>query len=286
MRRDEILVTADELRQKLAEPSLLILDCRFSLADPKAGSKAFAEGHVPGAGFADLENDLSAELTPDSGRHPLPTPSEAAGAFRRLGVSNDSSVVVYDDSSGAFASRAWWMLRWLGHTDVRLLDGGLAAWKRYGLPLEAGDASAEEGDFAGNARADLIIGSEALGKLDMTSTTLCDAREPDRFLGKAEPIDTIAGHIPGARNTPFSRALDANGRFLETEQLRDLWVEYLDGDLRREWTAMCGSGVTACHLAVSSLLAGASEPRLYAGSWSEWIRNPARPVAGLRSTEE
>ena len=279
MQRSDLLIDANLLDAERTDPALLVLDCRFDLADKRAGRRAYRKAHIPGARYADLERDLSAPVRPGSGRHPLPSPGRAVDAFRGLGVRNDSRVVVYDDTGGAYASRAWWMLRWLGHGQVRLLDGGFPAWTAAGLPTESGDIGGRRGDFVGEPRKERVIETRELSELDLNNTPLCDAREPSRFAGEAEPIDLEAGHIPGARNTPYSATLDECGCFLDAERLASFWVQALDGRPQRDWVAMCGSGVTACHLAVSALLAGANEPRLYAGSWSEWITDSTRPLA-------
>ena len=279
MQRRSLLIDAIELDSERRDPSLVILDCRSDLLDKKAGRRAFLTGHIPGASFTDLEKDLAAATGPGTGRHPLPTPERAVDAFRRVGVNNHSRVVAYDDRGGACAARAWWMLRWLGHRDVRLLDGGFQAWTNAGLPVEKGNAEGPRGDFDGVAAAGWTVDAQELMQLDLAETFLCDARDSERFSGEVEPIDSKAGHIPGARNTPFMETLDENAQFLATEQLVSFWVKALDGRLDRNWVAMCGSGVTACHLAVSALLAGAEQPRLYAGSWSEWITDPERPTS-------
>lgn len=279
MQRQSLLIDAVELESERRDPSLRILDCRSDLLDRHAGKRAFNDGHIPDACFVDLEGELSAPTGPGTGRHPLPTPKHASDSFRRAGVNSDSRVVVYDDKGGAHAARAWWMLRWLGHSDVRLLDGGYPAWTRAGLPVDCGEVDVEPGDFSGVPAPDWVIDARELAQLDLAETFLCDARDSERFWGEIEPIDRKAGHIPGARNTPFLATLDENGRFLDTEQLASFWVKALEGRLDRPWVVMCGSGVTACHLAVSGLLAGARMPLLYAGSWSEWITDSSRATA-------
>jgi thiosulfate/3-mercaptopyruvate sulfurtransferase len=211
----------------------------------------------------------------------LPEPAVLARTFRRLGVSCDTPVVVYDASGGAIAGRAWWSLRWLGHDDVRLLDGGLHAWQAAQLPLQEGEVGAEPGDFAAAPRrgfvvstAEVVAGLEEYGEL-----RLVDARDEARFRGEVEPIDAVAGHIPGSRNLPFTEALNEDGTFRRQAALQALWRGVLsEPPLEAAWSVMCGSGVTACHLVISALLAGYREPRVYVGSWSEWIRDPDRPV--------
>jgi thiosulfate/3-mercaptopyruvate sulfurtransferase len=268
-----------DLFGELQDDNTVLLDTRFSLLSASAGRDAYHEGHIPGAAYLDLDNDLAAPVTATSGRHPLPDAETAARAFRRAGVNRDSRVVVYDDSAGSMAARAWWMLRWLGHEQVRLLDGGINAWQEEAFQLECGQPVIHAGDFRADPRPGLVVGTSALQEIDLSETALLDARDAERFSGLVEPIDAVAGHIPGAENFPYLSTIDEVGRFLATERLRKLWVKALRRRMDRESIVMCGSGVTACHLIVSALLAGAREPRLYVGSWSEWIRDPLRPIA-------
>ena len=281
MEYDDVLISAEGLRSILGAAGLRILDCRFQLLDADAGRRGYLEGHIPGAVYADLDLDLSGPVQPDSGRHPLPGPDDFAATLGRLGIDRDTAVVVYDADTGAVASRAWWMLRWLGHDDVRLLDGGMAAWTDTGMPLEAGDIRFAARHFRSSPRSGLVVGSEELlvaaGTAD--APPLVDGREAIRFRGESEPIDAVAGHVPGAVNLPYDASLGPDGRWLGPDELAVLWGRVLGDADHRTWSVMCGSGVTACHLIVSALLAGRTEPRLYAGSWSEWIRDPDRPVA-------
>ena len=281
--RQELLISADELAARLGERHLRIVDCRFDLLAPDAGRTGWLDAHIPGAVYADLDRDLSGPITPDTGRHPLPSVAQAQETFSRLGIDADTTVVAYDDANGAIASRAWWLLRWLGHRHVTVLDGGLQAWRRgRNRPLESGAREAERREFRGLVQTQRILTSEEIaGRLDaQRDLLLVDARDAARYRGEAEPIDTRAGHIPGARNLPFSDCLGADGTWLGAEPLRERLSAVLGGDPEAEWGVMCGSGVTACHLAISGLLAGYHEPRVYIGSWSEWIRDPARPIAG------
>jgi thiosulfate/3-mercaptopyruvate sulfurtransferase len=287
MHCDDLLISVDELRARLDDPGLRIVDCRFQLLDPQAGRRDYLEGHIPGAVYADLDRDLAGPVREDSGRHPLPDPGEFAATLGRLGIDRETAVVAYDDDTGAVASRAWWMLRWQGHDDVRLLDGGIAAWRHEGLPLEAGENRVAQRRFRSSPRAGLVIGADALlANIDTAEAgLLVDARAAARFRGEEEPIDAVAGHVPGAVNLPYDASLGAQGRWRSGEELAALWAGVLGAADERPWSVMCGSGVTACHLVVSALLAGRSEPRLYAGSWSEWIRDPDRPVATARRDE-
>ena len=276
----ELLIGADELGSRLTDDTLRIIDCRFDLMDPAAGRESYLNGHIPGAVYADLDADLAAPVQATTGRHPLPEIAVASETFRRLGINRETNIVVYDSAGGAMAARAWWMLRWLGHERVRVLDGGLPCWQAANRPMEEGEVYVEPGDFIaapGNERVvtteEVVAGLEQGGGL-----LLVDARDAARFRGEVEPIDSVAGHIPGTRNLPFTAALNADGTFRREEDLEALWEEILGESRDVAWAAMCGSGVTACHLAISALLAGYREPGMYVGSWSEWIRDPDRPV--------
>ncbi len=271
------LITAQQLADSL--PQSLLIDCRFALEDPSHGQRSYLEGHLPGARFLDLERDLSGPVEPGvTGRHPLPEPQRLIRRLREIGVDNDSRIVLYDDGPGAFAARAWWLLAWLGkRNDVYLLDGGLAAWRQAGLPLEAHECSAECGTFTGQPDPQMLIEATELAR-QLADFQLLDARAQPRFRGDVEPLDPVAGHIPGAICAPFSENLGGDGRFLAPDQLRQRFLSISDGDVR-PLVAYCGSGVTACHNLFAMSLAGLGLPRLYAGSWSEWITDPARPVA-------
>ena len=275
------LIRVEELQPQLGGPDLRIVDCRFDLARPKAGRAAYLAGHIPGAVYADLNTDLAGPTGRVTGRHPLPDAVTLAGTLGRLGIGNDTQVVVYDDLSGAVASRAWWLLRWLGHRRVQLLEGGIARWESLGHRLEEGVVNVEPKRFSGAPRNELILETReilAIGN-DRLLLRLIDARDGARFRGEDEPIDPVAGHIPGAVSLPFAELQRADGSWLAPEALRERLSDALGGDLERPWSVMCGSGVTACHLAISAALAGIPEPRVYVGSWSEWISDSNRPVA-------
>ncbi|MBG7426027.1 sulfurtransferase [Pseudomonas aeruginosa] len=276
------LLTAQQLAARLSEPDLLVLDCRFALEDPSYGARVYQENHIPGAHFADLERDLSGHVRKGvTGRHPLPDPAELALKLQAWGLRQDSQVVLYDDGPGAFAARAWWLLHWLGKRDgVYLLDGGLAAWKAAGLALTNGESSVRPGDFQGQPDASLLIDAATLqAQLGQPGLALLDARAQPRFRGEVEPIDPVAGHIPGAQCAAFTDNLGSDGRFLPPEQLHQRFSALLRGRPVDELVAYCGSGVTACHNLFALSLAGFPLPRLYAGSWSEWITDPRRPGA-------
>jgi thiosulfate/3-mercaptopyruvate sulfurtransferase len=274
------LIGTKELRELLGRGRVRILDCRFDLGDVHAGRLAYEAGHIPGAVFADLDIDLAAPIRPDSGRHPLPGVSDFALTLGRLGIDNSTDVVVYDAGPGSLAARAWWMLRWMGHERVRLLDGGIRAWEAQGLPVVGGQERAARCHFTARVREDLVVTtSQLLGDIEKIGAfNLIDARDAARFRGDVEPIDAVAGHIPGARNMPFQLSLDDSGRWRPRNELQALWSGALPEKEDAASIVMCGSGVTACHLVISALEAGIPEPRLYVGSWSEWIRDPARPI--------
>jgi len=279
------LISAAMLRDLVGKPEIAIIDCRFDLMNPDGGRRAYLEGHIPGARYADLNKDLSAPITATSGRHPLPTPSDFAGTLVRLGVGRATQVVAYDDSGGAFAARLWWMLRWVGHPAAAVLDGGIKAWVNEGGTLLSGEEkplpAAKVGPHvSAQADAAAVIGTADLEqRLADPAFLLIDARAGERFAGTVEPIDTVGGHIKGAVNHPFSANLGTDGRFLPAQVLRQAWERRLAGRSPTQVAAMCGSGVTACHNLLSLEVAGLRGAKLYAGSWSEWIRDPRRPIA-------
>ncbi|MNZ20605.1 sulfurtransferase [Pseudomonas putida] len=276
------LITPQQLAERLGSPKLVILDCRFALEDVDYGQRSYAEGHIAGAHFADLERDLSGPVSKGkTGRHPLPDPQRLVERLREWGLDNDSEVVLYDDGPGAFAARAWWLLAWLGkRTGVAILDGGLKAWHTAGQPLSLDAPARYEGTFNGEPDTKLLIDAEHLvTELASPELTLIDARALPRFRGDVEPIDLVAGHIPGAQCAAFTDNLGEDGRFLAPEQLRQRFAEKLAGRSPEHLVAYCGSGVTACHNLFALALAGYPLGRLYAGSWSEWINDPAHQVA-------
>ena len=279
MQNQNCLISVDALAARVGSADARIIDCRFDLFAPNAGRAAYLAAHIPGAVYADLDQDLSAPVGPTTGRHPLPAVASSAEIFGRMGIGEDTFVAVYDERNGAVVARAWWMLRWLGHHKVAVLDGGLAAWQAAGLALEEGEVAVTERSFVSHVRNNWIISTDEILPAIAHGRLLVDARSGKRFMGLHEPIDAVAGHIPGARNLPFELCLDAGGRFQPPKALRKLWTEALGDRGAAPWGVMCGSGVTACHLVLAAKLAGLPEPRLYAGSWSEWIRDGRRPVA-------
>jgi thiosulfate/3-mercaptopyruvate sulfurtransferase len=273
------LIQAEALAAQLDDGRLRIFDCRFDLARPAYGRGAYLDEHLPGAIYADLNADLSRAATPASGRHPLPSPDEFAARLRAWGVNHDSRVVAYDDGNGAYAARLWWMLRWLGHDEVAVLDGGMRRWLQLGLPLTDERPEPGPGDFVARPRPALAASAdEVLAATADPAMRVLDARAPERYRGEVEPIDRVAGHIPGARNHPFGLSLDSEGRFLPPDALRETLATSLDGVAPGRSIVYCGSGVTACHVLLALERAGLAGARLYPGSWSEWSSNPARPV--------
>ena len=279
------LIDVDSLRALRTRPGSVVLDCRFDLAAPDAGRAAYLRSHIPGARYVDLNRDLSAPVTARTGRHPLPDPVVLDAFFRGLGVDLDTQAIVYDESNGSFAARAWWLLRWLGHRKVAVLDGGMGAWLREGGATESGEPPREAapqsppGGAAGPNTEAALGADELIAALEDPRTLLIDARAPERYRGAVEPIDPVAGHIPGAVNHPFSSNLQSDGRFLPPRELERLWRDRLGETSAADVIVMCGSGVTACHNLLALEHAGLPGARLYAGSWSEWIRDPGRPVA-------
>jgi len=274
------LVQAEELAGHLDDPDLRIFDCRHDLVQPQAGAERYRASHLPGAVFADLGRDLSGAVTPTTGRHPLPEPEAFAEWLRTAGVNDGAQVVAYDDATGMFAARLWWMLRWLGHDDVAVLDGGFNRWRALGLPVTTAVPNVGKGTFTARSRPDCALAADAAQAAARDpSQRVIDARAAERYRGEVEPIDRVAGHVPGARNHPSSTLLGADGLFLPPDELRRALLATLDGVAPGRTVAYCGSGVTACHVLLAMEHAGLRGGRLYPGSWSEWTRDPARPVA-------
>jgi thiosulfate/3-mercaptopyruvate sulfurtransferase len=274
------LIAAADLATRLADPDWLIVDCRFDLSRPSAGEAAYAQGHIPGAVYAHLDRDLAAPITASSGRHPLPAPEEFARTLGRWGLTRETQVVAYDADTGAYAARLWWLLRWAGHRKVAVLDGGFRAWTSAGLPVTSEVRSRTPTQYAVNPDRDLWLDAAQVGAhAGSGQWRLLDARAPERFAGEVEPIDPVAGHVPGAANHPFALDLGSDGRFLPPAELRARFEASQAGIDDAHTIAMCGSGVTACHLLLGLEIAGKPGAKLYAGSWSEWIRDPSRGIA-------
>ena len=274
------LVSCEELAAHLADPDWRVFDCRHRLTDPAYGEKAYAEGHLPGAVFMHLDRDLSAPMNGRNGRHPLPDPQVLAAKLGAAGVNERTQVVVYDDDGGMYAVRLWWLLRWLGHDRVAVLDGGIGAWIGQGRPVTAAPpAPPVAAQFEVRLRDWVVTADQVLANLGKDDVCLIDARGPDRFRGENETMDPVGGHIPGARNRCFRDNLDAAGAFRPAAELRQQFLGILAGAEPEQVVMYCGSGVTACHNLLAMEVAGLPGARLYAGSWSEWCADPGRPVA-------
>ncbi len=274
------LISASELAKHLHDPNWIIFDCRFSLADEQAGHRAYRQGHIEGARYADLNKDLSLAVKSYTGRHPLPNFAELANKLGAWGVNNRNQIVVYDDASGAFAGRMWWLLRCMGHTQVAVLDGGIKHWQKLGLPQTTVLPKISASQFRSYLDNQQWLSAQQVENgLASQSLTLIDARTPERFNGLQEPIDPVAGHVPKAINRPFQLNLDSQGLFLSAAQLRQQFSALTANRPAEQIVHMCGSGVTACHNLLAMDVAGLSGSKLYAGSWSEWIVNKNRSVA-------
>jgi thiosulfate/3-mercaptopyruvate sulfurtransferase len=274
------LVTTEDLAAHLDDPNWVVVDCRFTLTDPEAGRQAYLKNHIPGARYAHLDEDMAAPITDSTGRHPLPDIRALADKLSSWGIGVNRQVVVYDDSYGAMAVRLWWMLRWLGHPGVALLDGGLPKWRREQRPLTSDLPQLHKIGCACLPEASQIAQVEDVLRASQSGDALIiDARPERRFSGEYEPLDPVAGHIPGSINWSFEENLDIDGTFLPPEALRENYQALLKG--RAPWQVIhsCGSGVTACHNLLAMEVAGLPGSRLYPGSWSEWIRDPSRPIA-------
>jgi thiosulfate/3-mercaptopyruvate sulfurtransferase len=273
------LISTAALALHLDDPAFAIVDCRSKLDDLDWGAREHAAAHIPGAVYADLNHDLSGPKSGTNGRHPLPDPRVLAQTFSRLGITGGVQVVAYDQENGMFASRLWWLLRWLGHDAVAVLDGGFKTWTAEGRPTESGKTHRAPREFAGSPRTDMAVEVQAVGsRLGAPGSRLVDARAPERFRGEIEPLDKTPGHIPGARNHFFQWNLDERGLFRTPEELRKK-IEASVGDVPTDQiVCYCGSGVTACHNLLAFEHAGLTGAKLYAGSWSEWSADPARQV--------
>jgi thiosulfate/3-mercaptopyruvate sulfurtransferase len=274
------LVDATALASQLGRDDLALFDCRFDLGNVHWGEAEFASAHLPGAHYLHLDRDLAGKTTASSGRHPLPDPDALARRLGALGVDANCQIVAYDQGNGAHAARLWWLARWIGAERVAVLDGGFAAWRAAGLPLERAPRTPVPRTFAARVRPGAWATTDEVDSLRIRpGTLLVDARGAERFAGRNETIDPVAGHVPGARNHPFLGNLGTDGRFLSADELRRRWTTLLGALPPAAVIAMCGSGVTACHNLLALEHAGLGGARLYAGSWSEWIRDPSRPIA-------
>jgi thiosulfate/3-mercaptopyruvate sulfurtransferase len=273
------LIEPAQLSERLSDPDVAVIDCRHELSKPAWGAEAYAAGHIPNARHASLDRDLSGPVGPATGRHPLPAIDAFAATLGGWGIDESVQVVAYDQGPGAYAARLWWMLRWLGHSRVAVLNGGYAAWQDAGLPVTREPGVRTPRRFIPRPADSVSVTAAQLEQgLARGDITLIDARGADRFAGENETIDPVAGHVPGARNRPFTANLDATGRFLSPDALRRGFASVASSNAS-EIVSMCGSGVTACHNLLAMEIAGLAGARLYPGSWSEWIRDPSRRIA-------
>jgi thiosulfate/3-mercaptopyruvate sulfurtransferase len=273
------LVSTEVLAQRLADPDWVVLDCRHDLSDPGRGRRDYTQSHIPGSRFLHLDEDLSAPKTGRNGRHPLPDPDVLMETLGQAGVDARKQVVAYDAQGGMVAARLWWLLRWLGHLPVAVLDGGWNQWMAEGRPQAAEVPQPQPTRFAGRARNNWVGADFVRAHLADDGMTLLDARAPDRFRGQNETIDPVGGRIPGARNRFYKDNLDASGRFKSPEILREEFRAVLGAAEPGEVVNYCGSGVSACHNLLAMEVAGLRGGRLYPGSWSEWSADPSRPIA-------
>jgi thiosulfate/3-mercaptopyruvate sulfurtransferase len=273
------LISTAELAARPDDPAWIVVDCRHNLADVDAGEKAYRASHIAGAQFMHIDRDLSGARTGANGRHPLPQIADIVARFGRAGIDDSKQVVAYDQNNGMWTSRLWWLLQWLGHPAVAVLDGGLDRWTAEGRALTTETPRIRRATFIAKSPAATASAQEVVEHLDDGALTLIDARAPERYRGDVEPIDPVAGHIPGAVNRPYTENLLPDGRFKPALQLRDEFHALLQDSSPVRVVHQCGSGVTACHNALAMAVAGLPGSRLYPGSWSEWIADPKRPVA-------
>jgi len=276
----QTLISTAVLASRIRDSAFAIVDCRFKLDDTAWGEREWAAAHIPGAAYASLDRDLSSARTGTNGRHPLPDARALAATLGRFGITGGVQVVAYDQNNGMFASRLWWLLRWLGHDAVAVLDGGIAKWIAEGRETKSGQQQRGAAAFTGSARADMLVDVSGVAALSgRTDWRLVDARAPERFRGDVEPLDRVAGHIPGAVNHFFQGNLDEQGTFQPPDVLRGQWSASLGNVPADHAVCYCGSGVTACHNLLALEHAGLKGAKLYPGSWSEWSADEKRPVA-------
>lgn len=274
------LISTHDLAKHVEDPDWVVLDVRHDLTQPERwGEERYRESHVPGARFVHLDRDLATAKSGRNGRHPLPTPEECASLFSRLGVGASTQAVVYDQEGGMFAARAWWMLRWLGHDAAAVLDGGFAKWLRESRPVSTTVPSPHRAEFAVRHVGPTLDVTAVADNLRTHALALVDARAPERYRGEAEPLDPVAGHIPGALNRPYARNLNPDGTFKPADVLRREFAELLGATPLDRVVHYCGSGVTSAHNILAMEVAGLPGTRLYPGSWSEWCSDPGRPIA-------
>ncbi|MBN1666734.1 MAG: sulfurtransferase [Anaerolineales bacterium] len=274
------IISCGTLNKHLKDPNWAIIDCRFSLNDVEYGRREYYKGHIPGSAYAHLDEDLSSRVIPgQTGRHPLPEISKFARRLSNWGIGDNIQVIAYDDLGGGIAARLWWLLRWLGHDSVALLDGGWQAWEQGGYPTEIEVQTLNSRKFTPRPRPELLVDADQVLEINHASEyVVVDSRAAERYRGEVEPIDPVAGHIPGAVNAPFVQNLDADNHFLDSAELKARFERILGDRPAEKAVFYCGSGVTAAHNLVALMHAGLGEGLLYGGSWSEWITDSKRPV--------
>jgi thiosulfate/3-mercaptopyruvate sulfurtransferase len=278
------LIDTETVASRLTDPAFVIIDCRYSVEDPPWGGREYFHQHIPGAAFASIDDDLSAPKTGTNGRHPLPDPEAASRTFARFGISEGVQVVAYDQDAGMYASRLWWMLRWLGHDAVAVLDGGFTKWLAEKRPVRSGTETHPHREFRGSPRAGWIADASEVQKvLGSRDWLMLDARAPERYRGEVEPVDKIAGHIPGAANHFYKWNVNDDGTFRSAAEITESFRKSIGRTSVSRVICYCGSGVTACQDLLALEHAGLPGARLYPGSWSEWLSDPSRPIE--RSTE-
>jgi thiosulfate/3-mercaptopyruvate sulfurtransferase len=276
----DTIISCKELHENLHRKDWVIVDCRFDLTAPEWGYEEYLQLHIPGAVYANLDTDLSGKKTPLTGRHPLPEPVDFCKSMSRLGIGEDTRVIVYDATSGSFAARLWFLLKFYGHNNVALLDGGFSEWHKQGYAIESREHQNSPRSFVGKPDFSMIVTTKEVETLrTQPDWLLFDARSPERFRGEQEVIDPVAGHIPGAVNRFHGNNLGSNGLFLPKEKLHEEFAALVKNYKPDHVAVYCGSGVTSCHHLVGMAVAGLPLPKLYVGSWSEWIRDPNHPIA-------
>ncbi len=275
------IISPNTLEKHLGNPDWAVFDCRFSLDDAQRGGREYREGHIPGAIYAHLDRDLSGKIVPgETGRHPLPEPEDFVKTLSSWGIDNQVQVVAYDAQDGAIAARLWGMLKWMGHDQAAVLEGGWSAWRKAGFEVQEELGRREERTFIPSLRPELFVDVEFVNRIrENEEYVLVDARDAERYRGEEEPIDPVAGHIPGAISAPYTDNLTQEGRFRSPAELRSKYERILGGRSPEQAVFYCGSGVTSVHHLIGMVHAGFEMPRLYPGSWSEWITDPDRPLA-------
>ena len=274
------LISTQQLADQLRSDKIIICDCRHDLMDLEKGRRAYAEGHIPGAHFLHLDENLSGIKTGKNGRHPLPDIDAFAKKMGDIGIDGTKQVIAYDDAGGPYATRLWWLLRWLGHDNLSLLDGGINKWNAESRAIERTTPGAKPASFVATQKNGMTVDAHfILANIEQPAAIVVDARAPERYRGETEPIDPVAGHIPGALNRVFKNNLNADGTFKSAAALQQEFSAMLGATPASQVINQCGSGVTACHNLFAMEIAGLSGSKLYPGSWSEWCADPERPTA-------